>query len=81
MKIELQEVPESNLKKCENQISGSMKIELQEVPKSYSNNTDNNNTEYTVTAGKSSDTERVSKDMETAGKRTGDCSQNNGNAD
>lgn len=49
MKIKLQEVPESNFKKCENQTSGSMKIELPEVPKSYSNNTDNNNTEYSDT--------------------------------
>ena len=49
MKNRLQEVPESNFKKYENQTSRSMENELQEVPKSYSNNTDLSENEYSET--------------------------------
>ncbi len=49
MKIINQEVCNSNFRKYENHTSRNMNIKLQEVPKSYSNNTDNNNTEYSDT--------------------------------
>lgn len=49
MKNRLQEVPESNFKKCENHTSRSMENGLQEVPKSYSNNTDINKTDLSDT--------------------------------
>ena len=49
MNIENQEVLNSNLQKYENQTSANMKIEIQEVPKSYSNNTDNNYTDFNDT--------------------------------
>ena len=49
MNIENQEVLKSNLQKYENHTSRDMKIEIQEVPKSYSNNTNNNYTDFNDT--------------------------------
>ena len=46
MNIENQEVLNSNLQKYENHTSRDMKIEIQEVLKSYSNNTNNNYTDF-----------------------------------
>ena len=46
MNIENQEVLNSNLQKYENHTSRDMKIAIQEVPKSYSNNTNNNYTDF-----------------------------------
>ena len=63
MNIENQEVLNSNLQKYENQTSANMKIEIQEVPKSYSNNTNNNYTDFNDTEKnntESSDTEIIS---------------------
>lgn len=55
MNIENQEVLNSNLQKYENHTSRDMKTELQEVPKSYSNNTNNNYTEYNDTENNKTD--------------------------
>lgn len=63
MNIENQEVLNSNLQKYENHTSRDMKIEIQEVPKSYSNNTNNNYTDFNDTEKnntESSDTEIIS---------------------
>ena len=63
MNIENQEVLNSNLQKYENHTSRDMKIEIQEVPKSYSNNTDNNYTDFNDTENNNtelSDTEIIS---------------------
>ena len=49
MKNRLQEVPESDLQKCENHTSRSMENRIQEVPKSYSNDTDINKTDLSDT--------------------------------
>lgn len=55
MNIENQEVLNSNLQKYENHTSRDMKTELQEVPKSYSNNTNNNYTDYNDTENNKTD--------------------------
>lgn len=72
MNIENQEVLNSNLQKYENQTSANMKIEIQEVPKSYSNNTNNNYTDFNDTEKnntESSDTEIISYPNGKNGKR------------
>ena len=72
MNIENQEVLNSNLQKYENQTSASMKIEIQEVPKSYSNNTNNNYTDFNDTENnntETSDTEIISYPNGKNGKR------------
>ena len=58
MNIENQEVCKSNSQKDENHTSRNMILENQEVPKSYSNNTNNNYTEYNDT--EFSDTDIIS---------------------
>ena len=63
MNIENQEVLNSNLQKYENHTSRDMKIEIQEVPKAYSNNTNNNYTDFNDTENNNtemSDTEIIS---------------------